>query len=77
MVMHSAEKKGYYRRASKIKCLYGSSPGIEPGTSTTLKWNHTPRPTGHFTLVRQEDLTIKKCLYIVVSLVFCLDFLLA
>ena len=24
----------------------GSAPGIEPGTSSTLKTNHTPRPSG-------------------------------
>ena len=24
----------------------GSTPGIEPGTSSTLKTNHTPRPSG-------------------------------
>ena len=26
--------------------LHGSTPGIEPGTSSTLKTNHTPRPSG-------------------------------
>ncbi len=24
-----------------------STPGIEPGTSSTLRKNHTPRPSGH------------------------------
>jgi hypothetical protein len=28
------------------KKKYGSKPGIEPGTSSTLKKNHTPRPLG-------------------------------
>ena len=26
--------------------LHGSTPGIELGTSSTLKTNHTPRPSG-------------------------------
>ena len=31
----------------------GSTPGIEPGTSSTLKTNHTPRPSGHMKIIRR------------------------
>ena len=30
-----------------------STPGIEPGTSSTLKTNHTPRPSGHMKIIRR------------------------
>ena len=35
----------------KKKKSNGSAPGFEPGTSSTLRKNHTPRPRGHLTYI--------------------------
>ena len=37
--------------------IFGSTPGIEPGTSSTLKTNHTPRPSGHATSLKYYNIT--------------------
>ena len=35
--------------------IFGSTPG--PGTSSTLKTNHTPRPSGHTNLQKYYNIT--------------------
>lgn len=44
--MHVMLIKSHWHQLRVDKNKSWSTPGIEPGTSSTLRMNHTPRPSG-------------------------------